>query len=210
MSLERYTPKSDSKVSPISNLSEGQHEGRLVYVADLGLQRKEYNGEFMGNVQQLALGIEIIGSSVTIDGKEKPRLMWTKPFYIYNNMGEKSREYAYYKVFSPTAEPESVPNWEAQLGKCCTVVVKHANGKGEKAAFKYDNISDLLSIPEKYQSGVGKNVLTPAIGGAEEPNNEAIKALFGLTKMVHERRLEPGVQSEDFGTSKYLDDDIPF
>jgi len=214
MSLNRTTPSSKNGEYKGTNAPEGENEARLAFVADLGLQRKEYKGEYLGDIQQIALGFEIIGQTVTIADEEQPRLLWTKPFYIYSVMGEKSNEFKYYKVFDPLAEPESVPDWDAQLGKPCNVVIKHVKGKGDKADRVYDNIVDVVAIPQKYQSSVGPMTLKPAIGNCEDTENEAIKKLFGLAKMVWERRITSVEGSakgaEESGNSSDFDDDIPF
>jgi len=193
MALNRTTANSNIKSEmKLTNAPEGENEARLCYVADLGVQRKEYMGEYVGDVQQIALGFEVIGQTVEIDGQAKPRLLWTKPFYIYSKMGEKSKEYQFYKVFEPLAEAESIPNWEAQLGKPCNVIVKHVKGKGDKVDRTYDNIVDVVSIPAKYQAGVAPMKMKPAIGNCEDTDSDAIKSLFGLSKIVWERRITQG------------------
>ena len=73
-------------LDPIPNLEAGEHEGRLRYVADLGLHTNEYKGEVKPNVQKLALGIEIVGETIEIDGETKPRLLWTSAFNIFHQM----------------------------------------------------------------------------------------------------------------------------
>jgi len=213
MSLNRNSQSANSGKSTLkfTNAPEGENEGRLLYVADLGLQRKEYMGEYVGDVQQIALCFEIIGQTVELDGSEKPRILWTKPFYIYKTMGEKSKEYQYYKVFDPMAQPESVPDWDAQLGKPCNVIVQHVKGKGANADRLYDNIKDLVSIPAKYQSGVAPMKLKPAVANCEDTDSDAIKSMFGLSKMVWERRIKQGGSSEKpAGNFDDFDDDIPF
>src|SRR5512139_186732 len=212
MSLNRNTTISNSnkKDMKYTNAPEGENEARLVYVADLGLQKKEYMGEDKGNVQQLALGFEIVGQYVELNDVKVPRLMWTKPFYIYQTMGEKSKEFDYYKVFDPLANPESVPDWEAQLGKPCNVIVKHIAGKGDKANIKYDNIAGVTAIPAKYQANVPPMEMKPAIGDANDPENPAQKALFGLTKIVYDRRIVKLEQEEAKKSFDSFDENIPF
>ena len=213
MALNRNTPSSNSNKKDLkyTNAPEGENEARLVYVADLGLQKKEYMGEDKGNVQQLSLGFELVGQYVELNDVKVPRLMWTKPFYIYQTMGEKSKEFEYYKVFDPLANPESVPAWEAQLGKPCNVIVKHVAGKGDKANIKYDNIAGVTAIPAKYQANVPPMEMKPAIGDANDPENPAQKALFGLAKMVYDKRIlkleQEVAKTENF---EKFDEDIPF
>src|SRR5512143_1716152 len=98
MALNRNTPSSNSNKKDLkyTNAPEGENEARLVYVADLGLQKKEYMGEDKGNVQQIALGFEIVGQYVELNDVKVPRLLWTSPFYIYQTMGDKGKEFAYY------------------------------------------------------------------------------------------------------------------
>lgn len=213
MSLNRVNTGSNNSGNiefKLTNAPEGENEGRLAFVADLGVQRKEYQGEYMGDVQQIALGIELVGQTVEIDGKEEPRLLWTKPFYIYPKMGEKSKEFAYYKVFDPMAQPETVPDWDAQLGKPCNVIVKHVKGKGDKADRVYDNIADIVAIPQKYQGGVAAMKMVPAIGNAEDEENPAQKKMFGLTRIVWERRIKNVEDSVAAAKAAEFDDDVPY
>ena len=66
------------------NLPLGDNEGRLVFVADLGLQAREYAEEFKGNFQQIALGIEIPDHPMKDEeGNSLSRILWTKAFSIY-------------------------------------------------------------------------------------------------------------------------------
>jgi len=193
------------------NLVDGQeYEGRLVYVADLGLQAREFKGEVKDPAQQLSLGIEIIGETVEFeDGSTKPKILWTSPFYIYSKMSDKGKEYFYYKVFEPTAQADSVPEWEEQLNKPCSVTIKHASKDGNT----YDNIGSITPIPKKYQNSVGEAVTEPCIGDADDPNNEATKALFGLAKWAYDRRLNEDAyvgKDKDIELGYPNDDEIPF
>ncbi len=64
MTLQRRTESNGGGGgADIPNLEAGEHEGRLVYVADLGLQHMVYKGEDKGNIQQIALGFEILGEA---------------------------------------------------------------------------------------------------------------------------------------------------
>jgi len=213
MALNRKSPVATTNSNvEYSNLTEGEHEGRLVYVGDLGLQERSYMGDEKPPAQQLSLGIEIIGEKVTIDGKEQPRLMWTKPFNIFYQMNELGNEYKYYKVFKPTAQEGQVADWDNVLGSPCNVIVKHQAGKEGRV---YDNIDSIAPIPAKYQDVVGAATITAmAVGDADDENNVATKALFGLAKYVFDKRITgdtakvtpitAATTSEDFS------DDIPF
>jgi hypothetical protein len=180
------------------NLPVGDNEGRLVYVADLGLQSRVFKGTFKGNFQQLALGIEIPDHPMkNEDGESLPRILWTKPFYIYEKMGETGHEYAYYSAFDTSAQAETVPDWDAQLGKPINVVVEHNQGKGENSDKTYDNIKALTPIPAKYQEGVAVATITPAIGDADDAENVVTKALYGLVKHVYDKRVQGSVDTSD-------------
>ena len=201
MPLNRTSPEGEKKSDiEVTLLEAGDHDGRLVMVADLGLQRKEYKGECAGYFRQLALGIEVVGETITIDGKVQPRLMWTKPFYIYSTLTEKGNELKLFKVFDSSATEGQVPDWDAQLGKPCNVVVTHTQGKGTNSDNTYDNISDLGSIPAKYQDNVPDHLLKKDIG----MNQNIESNLFGLAKYVFDKRVE-SANSTGMG-----DDDIPF
>lgn len=212
MALERRSPKSEGKSEVEYKLLEaGDHDARLVFVADLGLQRKEYKGEYMGDFQQIALGLEIVGESVTVDGKERPRIMWTRPFYIYDTLTEKGVELKMYKTFVPTATDGQVPDWDSQLGKPCNVVVIHKEGSGANTGKKFDNIADISAIPAKYQDAITPAVTTPAIGEGKEVTDN----LYGLAKFVYDKRIKEVAtdtpNQEPRGESQnHFDDDIPF
>ena len=94
------------------NLTEGEHEARLIYVADCGMQLREYKGEVKPPSQQIALCFEVLGSTVKIDGVEQPRIIWSKPFNIFGTMSGLSTEYEMFKAFVPTAKEDTVADWE--------------------------------------------------------------------------------------------------
>jgi len=197
-----------------SNLKPGEYEGRLVYVADLGLQERDYMGESKPPAQQISLGIEILGESVMVDGKEQPRLLWTKPFNIFYEMNEKGNEYKYYKVFEPTAKEGQVADWDSVLGRPCNVLVVNVAGKGENASRLYDNIDSISSIPAKYQADVLPSTITDqAVGDADDENNPAQRAMFGLPRYIFDRRIKGGNNKVDIKaveSSEDFDDAIPF
>ena len=197
-----------------SNLKPGEYEGRLVYVADLGLQERDYMGESKPPAQQISLGIEILGESVMVDGKEQPRLLWTKPFNIFYEMNEKGNEYKYYKVFEPTAKEGQVADWDSVLGRPCNVLVVNVAGKGENANKIYDNIDSISPIPTKYQGDVPASVITDqAVGDADDENNPAQRAMFGLPRYIFDRRIKGGNNKVDIKaveSSEDFDDAIPF
>ena len=186
MTLRRRSEQRENAAVEYEKLENGEHEGRLVYVADLGLQTREFKGEVKSPAQQLSLGIEILGKPVTIDGEEKPRVLWTKPFYVYHEMSDKGWEFRHFKVFDTKAQPETVADWDSVLGTPCNVVVtKHVSGDKE-----YDNIEAITPIPAKYQDAIEPSELVPCIGDADDPSNPCTMALFGLPKWVFDKRVE--------------------
>ena len=70
-------------MSDYENLQEGEHEGRLVMVADLGWHEDEYQGVKKKPAKKAAIGIEIVDSTVEINREEQPRLLWTRPFNVF-------------------------------------------------------------------------------------------------------------------------------
>lgn len=199
------------------NLPLGDNEGRLVFVADLGLQAREYAGEFKGNFQQISLGIEIPDHPMKDEeGNSLPRILWTKPFYIYDKMGEKSKEYEYYCAFDPSTQAETVADWDAVLGKPVNVHIIHTKGKtqlDDGTYPTYDNIKMLTPTPAKYQAGVAANTVTPAIGDADDPENVVTKALYGLVKHVYDKRVQGSdraTQQPAQGQPKDDDQDVPY
>jgi hypothetical protein len=192
MALKRInTGSKENKGSNVDfeALPPGEYEGRLVYIADLGLQSRDFKGDEKPPCQQISLGIEICGQSVTIDGVETPKLLWTKPFNIFAKLNEKGREYEYFKVFNPKAEDNTVADWDSFMGSPCSVYITNREGKGEYLGKVFEEISQVTPIPVKYREGVPEARITPCIGDAEDSNNEATKAMYGLTKYVHAKRL---------------------
>lgn len=183
--------ESNKDFEPIPNLEEGEYEGRLRYVADLGLHNNDYKGEKKPDVQKLALGIEIIGESVEIDGEQKPRLLWASPFNVFRTLTERGKELAMLKVFDPKAKEGEEADWDAVIDECCSVMVEHVHGRGENADRIYDNIASLNSIPAKYKKDVGEGSITDGCtGDADEEENPAQQAMFGLPRWFHDNRLE--------------------
>ena len=189
MAINRVSPQAEKSTSTIeyTNVAEGEHEGRLVYVADLGLQERNFAGEEKPPAQQLSLGIELVGQEQTLsDGGTLPRILWSKPFNIFQTMNERGNEYKYYKMFVPTARDGEVADWDKVLGMPINVVVSHSKS-GDRT---YDNISSMSAIPTKYQSQVTAAATTEmAVGDAEDENNVATKAMFGLVKYLHDKRV---------------------
>ena len=180
------------------NLEEEDYPCRLAYIADLGLQVNEYKGEFKGNFQQISLGVEVIGEGAEDeDGVLQPRILWTKPFYIYDSLTEKGTELKYYKIFVPKAEDGDIPDWEAQLGKPVSATVINVQGNGENKDKKYDNIESLSKIPKQYQDDVGVAIAETGIGDSDDPDNFVTKGLFGLPKFVWGKRVTEDEKEED-------------
>ena len=185
---------------PFTPIGSGEYEGRLVYVADLGLQERKFGGEEKAPCQQLALGIELVGKNHA-DGT--PRYLWTRAFNIFPKMDEKSNEYKMYKVFDTNAKPDTVADWDAVLGEPCTVKVVAVPSKTDPT-IKYDNISDLIPIPAKYRKGVQAQELNPCVGDCDDEENGATKALYGLAKYIWNKRLVEAPRKS------IMEDDVPY
>jgi hypothetical protein len=172
-------------------LPEGEYEGRLVYVADLGMQKREKDfGEGVRPpIQQLALGIEILGQTHTFEDKTNPMLMWTNGFNILRTLTEMGNELKRFKVFSPSAKEGQVADWDSVIGKSCSVQIAHRNG--------YANIKEILPIPEKYQKDVPEGLFTDGCtGDVGDEENPAQKAMYGLPRWcVDNNRVTQDVDS---------------
>ena len=179
MALERKTTKSEGSNSDYENLTAGEYEARLVYVADLGMHQDEYKGEVKPERQKITLGLELIGQTVTIDDEEKPRFMWVRPFNIFNSLTEKGNEMKYYKVFDPACKEGDVPDWDAQIGKACSVYVEQ-NEKG------YDEITSVSAIPAKYQDDIAPATIEGGVGDGAA----VVDALYGLAKWTYDNQIK--------------------
>ena len=215
MPIKRISPTGNNTSNiEYTNLEPGEYEGRLVYVADLGLQERSYKGEEKPPAQQISLGIEILGETVLIDGEQHPRMLWTKPFNIFHKMSDKGAELKYYSVFEPGAKEDTVADWDNVIGRPCNVVVANVRS-GDNV---YDNITDIQAIPKKYQANVPDGVMEGAVGDASDPENPAQKAMYGLAKYVFEKRIdadepqhkEPARSTPEPRANDEFDDDIPF
>lgn len=190
------------------NLEAGEHEGRLRYVADLGMQKREYMGEEKPPAQQLALGIEIIGQSVEIDGKEQPRLLWTSGFNVFHELTERGKELQYFKVFDQAAVEGVEADWDSMINEPCNVVVIHTKGKGDNSGRTYDNIDSLTPIPTKYKGGVEAGLITNGCtGDADDMDNPAQASMFGLPLYIHGNRIDAPESLEELTGAEV---DIPF
>lgn len=212
MAFERaMSQEVSSSKTEYSNLIPGEYEGRLVYVADLGMQERNYAGEEKPPCQQISLCVEVLDNTVTIDGKEAPRILWTKPFNIFRTMSGLGKELEYYKAFKPSAEEGQVADWESALGMPCTVVIKNKQVQDKV----YDEVAGLAPIPAKYRDSVSKSSFTDqCLAGAEDSDSPAIKSLFGLAKYIHEKRItesnKPELKAVKSDAHEEFDDDIPF
>jgi len=94
------------------------------------------------------------------------------------------------------------------------VVVSHSKS-GDRT---YDNISSMSSIPSKYQEQVAKAETTQmSVGDAEDENNVATKAMFGLVKYLHDKRVNgpvaeksTPVKAKAVADTEFAEEDIPF
>lgn len=198
MGLKRRSTESgeDKKSIVCENLDVSQeYEARLVYVADLGLHENNYKGEIKPNVQKIALGYEILGESVKIDEEDHPRILWDNPFNIYYSMTPNGKELEVYKMFEPAAVENEVADWEKVLGSPVSITIKQVKDKKDPSIL-YDNIASVQPIPKKYQKGVAKALLTPAVGDSDDAENVVTKALYGLTKWMYDRRLSGDVNQQ--------------
>lgn len=186
MTLRRRSKEREASTVEYEPLEDGEHEGRLIYVADLGMQHREYKGEVKPDAQQISLGIEILGKHVTIDGEAKPRVLWVKPFNVFHEMSERGKEFQFYRVFDSTAAEGEVADWDSVLNTPCNVVV----GKRTSGDRTFDNIEALTPIPTKYQADVDEAELAPCIGDCDDASNVCNLALFGLVKYVFDKRIE--------------------
>ena len=195
------------------NLKEGEeYDARLVYVADLGLHTNEYKGVVKPDVQKLALGFEILGETVGIDGEEQPRMLWAKPFNIYYSLTDKGAEMKWFKIFSPAAKEGEIADWESVLGYPVSITVEHTPDKKDPT-IKYDNISAVVAIPKRYQKDIKQGLLQSGIGDPDDADNECTKALYGLTKWMYDQRMVEGSVAEGVKVDEPTfnpDDEIPF
>jgi hypothetical protein len=216
MGIERFaTQTTGSDKLTYTNLEPGEYEARLIHVADLGLQKREAyrGGADKSDCQQITLCFEVLGSTVELNGKEVPRTLWTSSINIFDKMLSMGNELPLYRAFVPSALEDSVPDWEAQLGKPVTLNVTNKESGGRT----YDNISGVAAIPLKYQDNVAPAVTTEfSVGGCEELDSPAIKNLRGYQKKTHENRIltkvanagsKPQAVAEEEET---LSDEVPF
>jgi len=171
MAIKRQeSTKSNNDILP-----EGEYEGRLVYVADLGMLKREYKGEQNTPAQQIAIGIEILGHTRTFEDVESPLIMWDNGFNIFSTLNDLGTELKRYSTFKPTAKEGDVADWDEVLGTPCNVTVIH-NGE-------YANMDSIQPIPLKYQGDVAPMMTKePCTGDIGDPKNPAQAALYGLPR----------------------------
>ena len=107
------------------------------------------------------------------------RLLWTRPFNIFSTLTPKGNELKFYSVFDSSATEGDVPDWDAQIGKACSLIMNQ-NDKG------YDDITTIVAIPSKYQDDITPATLEGGVGTSDS----VINALFGLTRWAYDNRLQ--------------------
>ena len=172
MAIKRTAQQSNTMPE---QLAEGKYKARLAYVADLGVQKSEWQGED-NSCQQIALGLEILGETKDIgtDGNEEivPNVIFMRGFNIFQAMSERGNEYKRYKAFNAEAKDGEVADWDGVLGTPVMVTIKH-NKDG------YAEIVDLAGIPEEFQAGIDPMLTTDSCtGDVGDESNPAQKATF--------------------------------
>lgn len=192
MAIKRQAPAQESNNNEL--LPEGEYEGRLAYVADLGLLKREFAGEVKPPAQQIALGIEILGKTRTFEEVESPLILWNNGFNIFSTLNNLGTELKLYKVFNTKAKEGEVADWDSVLGTPCNVNVIH-NASGE-----YANIDSLQPIPTKHHATVEPMATSDSCtGDIGDENNPAQKALYGLPRWKIENLSVNGVSGDTDG-----------
>jgi len=184
MAIQRASSKKESSNNNVA-LQAGEYDGRLVYVADLGIIRDEYKGE-VNERQKLVLGIEILGKEVEIDvdGEKvtKPLVLWSKAFNIYAKTSSKSIEFKFATVFDPSFKGGVAFDWDDVLGAPVSVRLSVTDDG------KYNNIESLMPIPARFAASLNEAVSDPYAGRYDE---EPIKSnIYGLPLWLVKNRGE--------------------
>lgn len=192
MAIKQRVQEESNNNEDFEILDAGEYEARLVYVADLGVQEgMVYKGVKKADRQQLALGLELLGKTRTVDGKELPQIVWSKPFNIFSNLLNLGDELPLYKVFEVTAKEGDKADWDEQLGKPCNVTIVHVQGKGANSENTYANVDNLAPIPAKYQKDVEPMATSDmCTGDADDENNPAQANMYGLPAYVWGKRID--------------------
>ena len=215
MAIERVSSNTNKETNNVA-LPAGDYDGRLVYVADLGIIRDEYKGE-VNERQKLVLGIEILGKEVEVevDGEKvtKPLVLWSKAFNIYAKTSSKSIEFKFATVFDPTFKGGIPFDWDDVLGSPVSV------GLSVTDDGKYNNIESLLPIPARFATNLNEAVSDPYAGRYDE---EPIKSnIYGLPLWLVKNRgeladapkeVEPkqGEVAPAAPAAQVAEDDLPF
>lgn len=188
MALNRRQPTDTPQKDYLPNLDKGDYEARLVTVADLGLQKVEWDGEFKGNYQHIALQFEVIGQGqLDDDGKYQPRVLWTRPIKVFANKMSNA-ELEYYRAFDPSATSDQVPDWEAQALKPVTLTINNIKSKKNPDRV-YDSIVSVVRIPDKYADDVGAAVTEFGISDADNATDPLHERLFALPRQLFDDRI---------------------
>ena len=202
MSITRKGEKpSNTSTVEYENLQPDDYEARLIYVCDLGLHENIYKGEKKADVQKLALCFEVLDNPVTIDGKEVPRTIWASPFNVYFSLTAKGKEIQLYNVFDSKAQEGDEADWDAVLGMPCSVTIENTPSRDGEVF--YDNITNIVAIPKKYQKDISEAKTTDmCTGGDEDMDSPVIKALRGLAKWSFENRIDGGTGVSEYGVEE--------
>tara|TARA_R110002096_G_scaffold39407_3_gene107905 strand:+ start:543 stop:1166 length:624 start_codon:yes stop_codon:yes gene_type:complete len=207
MAIKRTAVKQAS-TAPTDVLPADDYEARLVYVADLGIQKGNPKYDQKDN-QQLALCLEVIGHTREFEGETVPEFLWGRGFNIFQKLNELGNEYKNFKIFDPSCQEGDVADWDNVLGVPCSVTTV-INDRG------YAEVSALNPLPKKYHGGVGESLVTDmSTGDVDDEDNPAQKAMYGLPRwLVDNNRVghEEGkpLPAQEAVPSPIDDDDIPF
>jgi len=190
MAIERVS--TSNKENNNVALPAGEYDGKLVYVADLGLIRDEYKGEVTER-QKIVLGIEILGKEVEldVDGEKvtKPLVLWSKAFNIYAKTSSKSIEFKFATVFDPSFKGGVAFDWEEVLGSPVSVALTVTDDG------KFNNVASLMPIPARFAASLDEAVSDPYAGRYDE---EPIKSnIYGLPLWLVKNRGELAEQPKE-------------
>tara|TARA_R110002167_G_scaffold299111_1_gene503449 strand:- start:15 stop:638 length:624 start_codon:yes stop_codon:yes gene_type:complete len=207
MAIKRTAVRQVS-AAPTDVLPEDDYDARLVYVADLGVQKGNPKYDQKDN-QQLALCLEIVGRTREFEGETVPQLLWGSAFNIFQKLNELGNEYKNFKIFEPSCQEGDVADWDKVLGVPCSVSTI-INDRG------YAEIEEITRVAKKHLDGVLDSIVTDmCTGDVDDEDNPAQKAMFGLPRWLVDNNRAGHEEGEPLVAQKpqasgIEDEDIPF
>lgn len=154
----------------------GVQPARIVHVVDLGVQKREWQGEVKTPARQLFINIELVNDEYEVNGEKRRQRVSPRPFNVLTD--EKAALTKFLKSIDPANAIAGDLTKLANLPIMASVIHNKRVKNGQEVT--YANYGGGLPAPEGFPI---KELLTPAlVFSYDEPTAEAYKELPNFLK----------------------------